>query len=284
MLNNPDKPMYNRATLTRYPPGSTFKMVSAAAALQEHVINSSYTINCPGSFTYGDHTFGDDAKHGTLTVEHAIQVSCDVFFYQLILKEGLDIWRKYALMFGFGQRTGIDIEEGSGLIPSDEYFTQHYDTPKWPRGVLVSLGIGQGEMGVTPVQMACYAGALGTGELYRPHIVKSIYNSATKRTDTIQPQKRDVPLDDDVWKTIRQGMYDVVNVPGGTAYASRIADVAMCGKTGTAQNPQGKSHSWFIAYAPSDHPTIAIAVLCENAGWGAESFSPHRQQTGGVLP
>jgi len=277
LLNDPDKPLYNRATLTRYPPGSTFKLVSAAAALQEHVINERSTFTCPGYFTYGDHTFNCDRRiaHGTINVENAIRVSCDVFFYQLILKEGFDIWRKYALMFGFGQRSGIDIgEEGPGLIPSDEYFAKQYHTQNWPKGVLVSLGIGQGDMGVTPLQMACYAGALGTGQLFQPHVVKSIYNSATKQTEYIQPKKKEIPLDSSVWTIIRRSLFDVVNAPGGTAYAVRIPDVAMCGKTGTAQNPQGKDHAWFIAYAPADHPTIAIAVLCENAGWGAEISAP----------
>jgi penicillin-binding protein 2 len=256
-------------------------MVSAAAALQEHIIDDRFTYNCPGFFPYGDHVFKCDvngnkvSKHGSVNVEHAIQVSCDVFFYQLILKEGLDIWRKYALMFGFGQKTGIDIgEENSGLIPTDEYFAKAYHTQNWPKGVLVSLGIGQGDMGVTPLQMACYVGALGTGTWVQPHVVHAIYNSIAKDTEYIKPKMRKIPLDSTVWNVIRRGMYDVVNTPGGTAYASRLPDIVMCGKTGTAQVSKGNPNAWFIAYAPADHPRIAIAVMAENAGWGAETAAP----------
>jgi len=281
LLDDPNKPLYNRATLTRYPPGSTFKMVSAAAALQEHIINDKFTYTCNGSFVYGDHVFhcdlkdGKSTRHGTLNVERAIQVSCDVFFYQLILKEGLDVWRKYALMFGFGQKTGIDIgEEGTGLIPTDEYFTKAYHTQSWPKGVLVSLGIGQGDMGVTPLQMAAYAATLGTGTWIEPHVVHSVYNNMTKDTEYIRPKTRVLPIDSSVWDIIRKGMYDVVNVPGGTAYPVRLPDIAICGKTGTAQNSHGNPHAWFIAYAPADHPKIAVAVLAENGGWGAEAAAP----------
>ncbi len=275
LLDDPAKPMFNRATQTRYPPGSTFKVCEAAGALEDGIIDKNFTVTCTGSFTFGDHVFHCDAVHGRVDAQRAISASCDVFFYQLVLKMGLDEWRKWALAFGFGQKTGVDIgEEGGGLLPTDEYFTRAYKTKSWPKGVLVSLGIGQGDMGVTPLQMAAYVGALGTGTWVQPHAVHMVHNRATGQDEVFQPKKHEIGLKDSTWALIRRGMYDVVNTPGGTAYASRIPDVAMCGKTGTAQNPHGNDHSWFIAYAPADHPKIAICVLGENAGWGASVAAP----------
>lgn len=276
LRDDPNKPMYNRAALTRYPPGSTWKPGELAGALEEGIIDKNWSVTCTGSFQYGDHVFHCDAVHGRVDGQRAISASCDVFFYQLILKEGLETWRKYSLMWGFGQKTGIDLgEEGTGLIPTDEYFTRAYKTKNWPKGVLVSLGIGQGDMGVTPLQMACYAGALGTGIWVQPHVVHSIYNRALKQTEIVQTKHRPIPLSDSTWAVVRRGMYDVVNTPGGTAYQSRIPDIAMCGKTGTAQTGgDRRDHSWFIAYAPADHPRIAICVLCEHAGFGAAVSAP----------
>jgi penicillin-binding protein 2 len=274
MLDDPAKPMFNRAGQTRYPPGSTFKICEAAGALDDGVVDKNWSIVCNGAFQFGDHVFHCDAVHGRVDAQRAISASCDVYFYQLILKMGLETWRKWALTFGFGQKTGIDIgDEGSGLLPTDEYFTRAYKTKNWPKGVLVSLGIGQGDMGVTPLQMAAYVGALGTGTWVQPHAVHSVFNRNTKQNEIVQAKRRDIVLKDSTWAVIRRGMFDVVNTPGGTAYASKIADVTMCGKTGTAQNA-GRDHSWFIAYAPADHPKIAICVLGENAGWGASVAAP----------
>lgn len=269
-------PLFNRATLTRYPPGSTFKMVLASAALQEGVINENWRVQCTGFFHYGTKIFKDHGTHGSTNVVEAIQRSCDVFFYQLMLKTGFERWTEYGQQFGFGQPTGIDIlEETSGLLPSEEYYDRVYGKGKWTQGYLVSLAIGQGEVGVSPLQMACYAAALGNRGYYRkPHVVEKIRDKETGQFQIVVPESRRINLSDHTWDLIQKGMYGCVNEPGGTAFTARVQGVAVAGKTGTAQNPHGKDHAWFIGYAPADHPKIAICVLVENAGFGGVVSAP----------
>lgn len=276
-LNTDDaKPLFNRATLTRYPPGSTFKMVLAAAALQEGVINSGWGVNCTGAFHFGTKIFKDHLSHGPTNMIESIQRSCNVYYYQLMLKTGLDIWSQYGEEFGFGAPTGIDIlEENAGLLPSEEYYNRVYGKGKWTQGYLVSLGIGQGELGVTPLQMACYAATLGNkGEYRTPHVVQKIREKQSQAVQTVETESRKIILTDQVWNLIREGMRRCVNVTGGTALTARVPGVEVAGKTGTAQNPHGKDHAWFIGFAPFDHPKIAICVLVENAGFGGVAAAP----------
>ena len=276
-LNTDDsKPLFNRATLTRYPPGSTFKMVLAAAALQEGVISPSWTITCPGVFHFGTKAFKDHIVHGSTNIIESIQRSCNVYYYQLMLKTGLDLWNQYGEEFGFGSSTGIDIfEENPGLLPSEEYYDRTYGKGKWTQGYLVSLAIGQGELGVTPLQMACYAATLGNkGDYHTPHSVLKIKDKPTGEMQSVPVETRKVTLSNQVWDLIREGMRRCVNVPGGTALTARVPDVEVAGKTGTAQNPHGKDHAWFIGFAPFDHPKIAICVLVENAGFGGVAAAP----------
>ena len=276
-LNDDDeKPLFNRATLTRYPPGSTFKMVLAIAALENHVIDENWRVQCRGAFVYGRKVFKDEHVHGSTNVVEAIQRSCNVFFYQLMLKVGLDPWSEYGKEFGFGQLTKIDIlEENSGLIPSTEYYNRVYGKGKWTQGYLVSLGIGQGEVGVTPLQMASYASLLGNkGHYFQPHIVQTIYNKWTNTTDTVAVEHHDLHVSEHTWQLVREGMRRAVMEPGGTGGAARIPGLVIAGKTGTAENPHGKAHAWFIAFAPFDHPKIAICVLVENVGYGGSFAAP----------
>jgi penicillin-binding protein 2 len=274
--NDPEKSLFNRATMTRYPPGSTFKMVVAAAALEEGIIDEHYRITCGGAFRFGNKVFKDMHVHGSVNVVEAIQRSCDVFFYQLVLKIGLDKLHEYSNRFGFGQLTNFDIgEETSGLIPSAEYYNRVYGKGKWTQGYIVSLGIGQGEVGVSPLQMARYAAALANGgTLLQPHAVYSIRNKRTNNMDLIDHKETSVGLDSSVMNLIREGMRRVVEAPGGTGGAARIRGIMSGGKTGTAQNPHGKDHAWYIGFAPFDHPKIAIAVLLENAGMGGAIAAP----------
>ncbi|MGA2622975.1 MAG: penicillin-binding protein 2 [Bacteroidota bacterium] len=271
-----DKPLFNRATLTRYPPGSTFKMVLATAALQESIITTSWRVSCAGGFRFGNKIFKDLHVHGSTNVVEALQRSCNVFFYQLMLKTGLERWNFYGRQFGFGSPTGIDIlEEDPGLLPSEEYFDRVYGKGRWTQGFLVSLGIGQGEVGVSPLQMACYAMAIGNrGKFHTPHVVRSIYEKETGRILVTPIQTRTLNVSSEVWDIIRDGLYRCVNVPGGTGLAARVQGVIVAGKTGTAENPHGKDHAWFIGYAPADHPKIAICVLLENAGFGGAVSAP----------
>jgi penicillin-binding protein 2 len=276
---DPDKPLFNRATLTRYPPGSTYKMVSAIASLQEGFMKSGSTIPCEGSFTFGDRVFKDHGAYGSIGIVRSIEVSSNVFYYKLALKIGFDNWTKYGRMFGFGQKTGIDIpEETKGLLPSADYFDKIYGPKGWTQGYLVSLGIGQGELGVSPLQMAGYCMALAnSGTYYQPHLVKFFKNPNTGELITVSFKKRELEVDQKNFDLVRQGMYLVVN-GSGTAHAIRTPVVDIAGKTGTAQNPHGRDHSWFIAFAPYENPKIAICVLVENAGFGAAVAAPIAQR------
>jgi penicillin-binding protein 2 len=273
---DPDKPLFNRATMTRYPPGSTFKMLIAAAALEEGIIDEHYRITCGGAFRFGNKVFKDLHVHGSVNVVEAIQRSCNVFFYQLILKIGLDKFYEYGKRFGFGQPTGFDIgEEISGILPSVEYYDRIYGKGKWTQGYLVSLGVGQGEVGVSPMQMARYAAALANGgTINQPHAVNSIRNKRTNRFDAIDHTEKSVRIDSSVMKLIREGMRRVVQEPGGTGGMARIAGITSGGKTGTAENPHGKDHAWYIGFAPFDHPRIAVVVMLENAGFGGAKAAP----------
>ncbi|HYQ87840.1 MAG TPA: penicillin-binding protein 2 [Bacteroidota bacterium] len=270
------RPLFNRATMTRYPPGSTFKMVLAAAALQNGVVNPAARITCTGGFQFGTRLFKDHVTHGSTNMVEAIQRSCNVYFYQLMLKTGFESWTRYGEEFGFGSATGIDIlEETTGLLPSEEYFDRIYGERKWTKGYLVSLAIGQGEVGVSPLQMACYASTLGNeGYYHTPHVVEKIRDRETGEVRGVPVETRKVELSDQTWKIIHDGMYRCVNEEGGTGLAARVAGVQVAGKTGTAQNPHGEDHAWFVGYAPLDHPKIAICVLVENAGFGGSIAAP----------
>jgi penicillin-binding protein 2 len=271
------RPLFNRATLTRYPPGSTFKMIVALAALEQGVVSPTWRVNCTGAFRFGNKVFKDLHVHGSTDMMQAIQRSCNVYFYQLMLKVGLDAWADMARQFGFGTMTGIDIpEENPGLLPTTAYMNRRYGPRGWTRGFLVSLGIGQGELGVTPLQMACYAAALGTGgELCQPHtVLGSVDRSAPQRVDTLLYGSRAIVLSPSTWAVVREGMRRAVMEPGGTGGLARIPGIQVAGKTGTAQNPHGPDHAWFVGFAPFDHPRIAMAVLVENAGYGGAFAAP----------
>ena len=270
------KPLFNRATLTRYPPGSTFKMVLAAAALQEGIITPGWSVNCNGLFHYGNKVFKDHIPHGTTNFVESIQRSCNVYYYQVMLKVGLEKWSEYGAEFGFGSPTGIDIfEENPGLLPSEEYYDRTYGKGRWTQGYLISLAIGQGEVGVSPLQMACYASTLANkGEYFTPHVVQKIRDKVSGQMFDVPTESRQVSLADNVWSLIREGMRRAVNVQGGTALTARVPGIEVSGKTGTAQNPHGKDHAWFIGFAPFDHPRIAICVLVENAGLGGVAAAP----------
>jgi penicillin-binding protein 2 len=270
------KPLFNRATMTRYPPGSTFKMVLAAAALQEGIIDEHYRITCTGAFRFGNRVFKDLHVHGSTNVVEAIQKSCNVFFYQLVLKVGLDRYAEYARRFGFGQPTGIDInEETAGLVPTPDHYDRVYGKGKWTQGYLVSLGIGQGEVGVSPLQMANYAAALANGgTLHQPHAVAFIRNKRTNRMEEVAHGTKPVGIDSRVMALVREGMRRVVQEPGGTGGLARIHGIVSAGKTGTAENPHGEDHAWYVGFAPFENPKIAVAVMVENAGFGGTKAAP----------
>ncbi len=277
LYTDPDKPSFNRATMSVKPPGSTYKILAAIAALDLGVINTNTTFFCNGGFYFG-RTFRCHGSHGSLNVVHAIEKSCNVFFYNLIYKIGLDKWADYGHRFGFGEKTGIDIgEEVPGLIPNSSYYEKIYGKD-WPRSIMASLGIGQGEVSVTPLQLAKYTALIANdGVSYTPHLVKGYIDDNTKEVVPFHFDKIDTKVDKKVFDTVKEGMFLVVN-GAGTATGIRLSDLKIAGKTGTAQNPHGKDHALFIGFAPYDNPQIAVAVIVENIGFGGTWAAPIAQK------
>jgi len=273
LYNDPDKPSFNRATMSLKPPGSTFKMLAAIAALDMGIITPSTTINCGGGFTFG-RFFKCHGNHGSVNVIHAIEKSCNSFFYHLIYKIGLDKWKEYALKFGFAAKTGIDIgEEAAGFIPGENYYVKMYGE-KWPRSIMASLGIGQGEVSVTPLQLAQYVALIANnGSSFQPHIVKGYLDDNTRQIIPYKFPEIKTRIKQEVFDIVKEGMSLVVN-GAGTATHIKMSDIQISGKTGTAQNPHGKDHALFVCYAPSDNPQIAIAVVVENIGFGGTHAAP----------
>lgn len=279
LLMDKDKPLLNRAIQSRYPPGSTWKPLMAIAGLEEGIINENTTFFCGGQLIFGDRPFGCHGAHGNVNVTKAIQASCNVFFYHLALKLNLERLSKWGLDFGFGQKTGIDLPfENAGVFPTLTYLKKKFGTlDKAPKGLLLNYGIGQGEIAVTPIQMAVYVATIANGgTIYTPHVVKAIKNSLLNQTTLLKVEKRKLGLNPKTIEILKKSMFDVVNTPGGTAYGIKIPNLDVCGKTGTAQasQPGQRDHSWFICFAPKDNPKIAISVIVENAGFGAAVAAP----------
>lgn len=269
-------PMFNRATKSAYPPGSTFKILCALAALDLGIIKENTTIYCGGSYTFG-RTFKCHGAHGAVNAIHAIEHSCNVFFYQLIFKIGLDRLADYALRYGLGHRTGLDIaEELPGLIPTEAYYEKRYGK-NWPKGILVSLGIGQGEISVTPLQLAHFTALVANGgKGFPPHLVKG-YLDENKKYHPINFDPIDTKVNQEALNVVKKGMFLVVQ-GNGTARRIRLPEIEIAGKTGTSQNPHGRDHAFFIAFAPFDKPKIAISVIVENSGFGATYAAPIAQK------
>jgi len=272
------RPLFNRATSSIYPPGSTYKMVLAAAALEDGIINERWTASCPGWYRFGNRVFRCHSAdgHGTLNVIDAIQKSCNVFFYQLILKVGFDRWSHYGRLFGFGQRTNVgSFEETGGILPTTDYYNRIYGVGQWTRGNLISLAIGQGELSVTPIQMAVYAMLLANeGYYHQPHLVSHVFDSKNRQIYELPYETRNIGLSSSTWNFLRTGMHRVVDVDGGTGRGAQIHGISSAGKTGTSQNPHGENHAWYVGFAPYDNPEIAIAVVIENVGGGGRYAAP----------
>lgn len=270
-----DKPMFNRATMSIYSPGSTFKMLSAIAALEEGIIDSTFRYYCGGGFQFGDRFFKCLHVHGATDIETSIEKSCNTFYYQLILKIGLDKWAEYSSKFGFGKRSGIDIsEESPGILPTRSYYDRAFGKDRWPKGILVSLGIGQGELSVTPLQLAQYTALFANyGKTARPHFLKGYVDTKTGKYTEVKPQYYDIGISKKSFDIIRHAMYRVVN-GAGTAGNIRLPDIAIAGKTGTSQNPHGDNHAVFVGFAPYENPKIAVAVIVENVGYGSTYAAP----------
>ncbi len=276
IVTSPQKPLFNRSVQAVYPPGSVYKMILAMAALEEGKMDPAKKILDNGAFVFGHRRFlsNEGKGHGWVDMREAITVSSNVYFYNLIFNVGFDDWTKYGAMFGFGSKTGIDLPgERNGLLPSTEYYDKRYGENRWTKGYLVSLAIGQGELGTTPVQLAAYAAALANkGTLFQPHIVSGYRDTATGEYFSYEYDKQQLPVSQATFNLIHDGMVGVVE--RGTGTLAKVEGVTVAGKTGTAQNPHGKDHAWFIAFAPVENPKIAMAVLVENAGFGGAISAP----------
>ena len=278
--SDPQHPLLNRAIGASYPPGSTLKIVTAAAGLETKTVSvNSLLRSCTGEMQFGNRIFHCwvEEGHGSLNLRGAITQSCDVYFYQLGRRVGLDVWAKYAKAFYFGQPAGIDLQgEEGGLVPTSDYYDRRYGKKKWSQNLILNVAVGQGELLVTPLQLAVFAGVIGTeGIWYQPHVVKEIELEETgtflKKT-TVSKHIPDVSKE--TYTVLKQAMVDVVNSGVGTARGAAIEGVRVAGKTGTAQNPHGEDHALFICFAPAEDPVIALAVIVENGGKGGSVAAP----------
>ena len=294
-----DKPMVNRALSGGYPPGSTFKPYMALAALELGKRTPQQTIFDPGYYNFGGHQFRDDKKggHGTVDMYKSIVESCDTYYYMLANDLGIDNIAAFMGQFGFGSRTGIDIEgESQGVLPSPAWKKKRFKRPeqqRWYAGETISIGIGQGYNTYTPIQLAQAVATLANnGIMYRPHVVKFITDTRTGVVTPIEPRPlRTIPLKPQNIEFIKQAMIGV-NKEGTGARAFAGAEYVSAGKTGTAQmfslkgekytegrvKERLRDHALFIAFAPADQPKIALAVLVENGGFGAQAAAPIARQ------
>lgn len=296
---HPSKPMVNRALNGAYPPGSTFKPFMALAALETGKRTPQQAISDPGYFTFGNHTFRDDKKggHGVVDMYKSIVHSCDTYYYILANDMGIENIARFMAQLGFGQRTGVDIGkdeggEAKGVLPSPEWKKQRFKKPeqqKWYAGETISIGIGQGYNAYTPIQLAQATATLANnGVMFRPHLVRYIIDTKTGEKRPVEPKPiRDLGLKQQNVDVIRRAMVGV-NTEGTGTRAFAGAGYEVAGKTGTAQvyslkgaqykehavKKELRDHALFIAYAPADKPTIALAVLVENGGFGAQSAAP----------
>ncbi len=297
---SPDKPLLNRASAGTYPPGSTFKPFMALAALFYGKRTPQQAISDPGYYMFGGHRFRDDKVdgHGMVDMYKSIVVSCDTYYYVLANDLGIDPIARFMALFGFGSRTGIDIAgEVTGVLPSTEWKMRRFSKPeqkKWYAGETISVGIGQGYNNYTPLQLASATATLANdGVMFRPHIVNYIEDIRTRDKTAIEPKPlRDLGLNPEHIKVIKDAMVGV-NKEGTSARVFAGAPYTSAGKTGTSQviaikqgekyvesrvAEQHRDHALFIAYAPADKPTIALAVIAENSGFGARAAAPVARQ------
>jgi len=279
ILADSTNPLLNRPLDGLYPPGSTYKLVIAGAGLELGLIDRNTMFSsCNGGYQFGNRFFRCwlPRGHGRVSVVQAIEQSCDVFFYQLGYKLGLDEFYRFSRACGFGQKTGIDLpQEASGNVPDKSWYDKRIGVNKWTLAVLLNLSIGQGEILVTPLQLTqFYCGLANKGHVYRPHLLKSTIGPDGRETTRGGELAFDLPFSQNTLEILNEGIEQVVQGPHGTARGSAIKGVNMAGKTGTAQNPHGEDHSWFVAYAPAEAPEIVACVIVENAGHGSEWAAP----------
>jgi penicillin-binding protein 2 len=292
LIKDQQRPLSNRATQGQYPPGSTFKIIMSIAGLEEGVIDPTARISDPGFYFFGNRAFRDWKKegHGSVDLHRAIVESCDVYFYQLGPRLGIDRISKWAHAFGLGEKSGVALDdERSGTIPDTEWKRKRFRQPWYP-GETVSVAIGQGYVTVTPLQLVNMMATLANGgTLYRPRIVNKVESVITGVAREYGPEIiRKIELKPSTLEHVRNALADVVATPAGTGGAARSNIVTIAGKTGTAQVVEMKGgyvkteqlaylnrdHAWFVSYAPVENPQIAVVVMIEHGGHGASAAAP----------
>ncbi len=293
LLDNPRHPLLNKVVQATYPPGSTYKVVTALAGLASGAITPDTPIYCPGSYFFGNRRYGcwKRGGHGTVTLKRALEESCDVFFYQVGQRAGVDTLAEYAGKFGLGRKTGVELEhEKSGLTPTKKWKLSRYQT-KWQDGETLSTAIGQGFNLTTPLQICQMTATLANGgKLYRPQLVEQVTDPDGTVMARFQPELiGEIKGLDNYMELIRQGLIGVVNGPHGTARGAKIEGITVAGKTGTAQVVKVaayrhlkeanipykfRDHAWFTSFAPAEDPEIAVTVLVEHGLHGGSGAAP----------
>ena len=287
ILANPYKPMFNRAVQSAYPPGSVFKLVNALIGLQEGVITPDTEYPCSMGYHFGKNRLGCHDHRSPLDLEESIMMSCNAYYCYVLrnllendrygsVAEAMDAWNRYVRSFGFGSRLGSDFpSELGGFIPDSKYYDKIYGKGRWKATNVISLSIGQGEIGCTPLHLANLCATVANrGYYFIPHLIK---DSEEVTIDGKYKERHYTLVDTSYFPEVIEGMYRAVNSgygSGATATIAAVEGLDICGKTGTAQNPHGDDHSVFICFAPKDNPEIAVAAYVENGSFGARWAAP----------
>jgi len=274
--NNPYHPMDNKAITGEYPPGSTFKIVTGTAALAEHKVTAQEKIFDSGRHWIIPKTNAGGEALGWIDFEQAMAHSDNVYFYEMGNRLGVDTLERYARLFGLGTRTGIDLPyEAEGLVPNRKYKADNYEDGEWYLSETFDAAIGQGFNLVTPLQAAMVVSEIAAnGQRYRPHLVQRIVDVNGNTVREIKPELLStLEVDPSVIHHVQEGLHSVTKLGTGTAlFAGFPVDIA--GKTGTAENSQGRDHSWFVAYGPYKNPNVVVAVIVEQGGFGSVAAGP----------
>jgi penicillin-binding protein 2 len=268
--------MWNRATRSAYPPGSTFKIVTTIAAMQAGKFSANLTFHCSGGVKVGNRTFKCLGRHGSIGFQRAFAKSCNSYFYQLGRMAGEDALRTASLNCGLGQSSGFELGGSPGVVPTNAWVQQHKSDGRWYPGDTLNFAIGQGFLNTTPLQMANVAAMVANdGVMFRPHLLREVKNpQATNIMRKVEPEvSHRIDASPEFWQTLRSALVEVVD--SGTAKTAQIPNLQWGGKTGSAEHQRGKkTHSWFVGFAPAENPTIAVCVLVEAAGHGGDFAAP----------
>jgi penicillin-binding protein 2 len=276
------KPLFNRALMAMYPPGSTFKLINALIGLEEEVLYPNTLYSCHGGYHFRGFHMGCHAHKSPVNLEFSIQTSCNAYYCNVFrsivdkyptAEEGYNVWKDHVNDFGLGAKTGVDLpNELRGNVPKSAYYDRYYGNGRWGSLTVVSLAIGQGELGITPIQMANVASIIANkGHYITPHVVRSVDEVPVELIDTTI-KRHNSAIGPEHFEEVRNAMYKVVEE--GTGRSAKIDTIKVGGKTGTVENPHGADHSTFLAFAPLDQPKIAISVYVENGVWGSRWAAP----------